>query len=107
MINADSAFGHNVNHWYEGTNKTIRAETKEAWDKCNFKKYAKPFYSSFQAIDPNYIFDTTNVETGIHYFACSLGYKEHFPDNRFHCNRGVKATVKVVDDIQDCDMRHF
>jgi len=107
MINADSAFGHNVNHWYEGNTETIRAETKEAWDKCNFTMYAKPFYPSFQAIDPNYIFDTTNVETGIHYFACSLGYNETIPDNRFHCNRGVKATVKVVDDIQDCDMHHF
>ena len=107
MYNADSAFGHNVNHWHEGTAEESKKDAKLAWDQCNFKNLSIPFYE--KAHDPNFEFDTSSddVDLGVHYFACGLGYQEKFPDNKFHCNRGVKATIKVVSDLSECDMHHF
>ena len=106
IYNADIGFGHNVNHWHEGKNKT---EAQIAWDECNFAnitdEQGEPFYTTAQ--NPDYIFQTENVEIGMHYFACGLGYNETGTEARFHCNRGVKATIQVVDDLQDCDVHHF
>ena len=109
MFNGDVAFGHNVNHWFEGNSKEEQDKTWNAWNSCKFNEtvidQSEPFYTTAQF--PNYIFDTSSVPFGTHYFACGLGYNEPYPQNQFHCNRGVKAQIKVVKEWTDCDMHHF
>ena len=101
IYNADLAFGHNVNHWFEGTTELQKQNAREVWEGCSFNETAHPFYNLAQ--HPNFIFDTSSVELGLHFFACGLGYGEDYPQNAFHCNRGVKAQILVVSNPSECD----